>query len=422
MDFKRHRLTSERMIEVEQKPVTAILPDNAGIRRLTVGRWELHDVAYLISCVEIPQFMQQGQLHPLQHVRVALPESLPWRKLEGRTGALGQAEQARLHGRRKFAGTHGQRGRLVGKGVDQIGAIRPRQAVMQGEKRALLNVGQFSSFDRLDRILGAWTLRADKSIFSCCPVVTIATLRTCTLVAGSALSAPLPVFHELPDVLKNLPPEVRPREKLLAQGPAALANAELLALLLRTGFKGTSVLQLAQQLLDSFHGLAGLLRASPDELKRIKGLGPAKRAEVSAVLELARRSLAQSLKQRPVFESPSQVKDYLRLHLGACQHEVFTVLFLDAQNCLLRMEDMFRGTLTQTSVYPREIVKRSLELQAAAVVLAHNHPSGCAEPSRADEFLTQSLRSALALVDVRVLDHLVVGCNEVVSFAERGLI
>lgn len=222
--------------------------------------------------------------------------------------------------------------------------------------------------------------------------------------------------------LHHLPPDARPREKLLARGPAALADAELLALLLRTGFKGMPVLQLSQQLLTSFHGLSGLLQARPDALLEVKGLGPAKRAELSAVLELARRSLAEPLVQRPLFDAPARVKDYVRLQLGGRHHEVFAVLFLDAQNRLLRMEEMFRGTLTQTSVYPREVVKRSLELRAAAVVLAHNHPSGVAEPSRADEYLTQTLRSALALVDVRVLDHLVVGDTEVVSFAERGLV
>lgn len=223
-------------------------------------------------------------------------------------------------------------------------------------------------------------------------------------------------------VLKDLPPDARPREKLLARGPAALADAELIALLLRTGFKGTSVLHLAQNMLDGFGGLAGLLHAGPDDLKRIKGLGPAKRAEMSAVLELARRSLSQELTARPLFDSPNRVKDYLRLQIGALKHEVFVVLFLDAQNRLLLMEEMFRGTLTQTSVYPREVVKRALALNAAAVVLAHNHPSGAAEPSRADEFLTRTLKAALALVDVQVLDHLVVGHAEVVSFAERGLL
>ena len=223
-------------------------------------------------------------------------------------------------------------------------------------------------------------------------------------------------------LLKDLPADARPREKLLALGPAALADAELVALLLRTGLPGLSVLQLAQQTLDAFGGLTGLLNASGNDLKRIKGLGPAKRAEVAAVLELARRSLARQFEQTPLFDSPARVKEYLQLQIGARAHEVFVVLFLDAQSRLIRLEEMFRGTLTQTSVYPREVVKRALELQAGAVILAHNHPSGAAEPSRADEFLTRSLKSALQLIDVRVLDHLVVGQGEVVSFAERGLL
>jgi DNA repair protein RadC len=223
-------------------------------------------------------------------------------------------------------------------------------------------------------------------------------------------------------LLKDLPPDARPREKLLARGPASLADAELIALLLRTGLVGTSVLQLAQNMLTEFGGLTGLLQAQPDDLKRIKGLGPAKRAEMSAVLELARRSLAQELMQRPVFDSPARVKEYLRLQIGSRGYEVFVVLFLDAQNRLICAEEMFRGTLTQTSVYPREVLRRALELGAAGVLLSHNHPSGVAEPSKADEFLTQTLSKALALIDVRVLDHLVVGQSEVISFAERGLL
>ena len=222
--------------------------------------------------------------------------------------------------------------------------------------------------------------------------------------------------------VKNLPAPLRPREKLLTQGPASLADAELLALLLRTGLAGQGVLQLAQSLLDAFGGWQGLLRAQPEDLKRIKGLGPAKRAEIGAVLEIARRSMAQELQAAPVFEAPERVKAFLRLQLDGLGHEVFVVLFLDAQHRLIRHEEMFRGTLTQTSVYPREVVKRALELGAAAVILAHNHPSGAAEPSRADEFLTQTLKNALALIDVRVLDHLVVGQGAVVSFAERGLL
>jgi len=222
--------------------------------------------------------------------------------------------------------------------------------------------------------------------------------------------------------IKDLPTALRPREKLLAHGAAALGDAELLALLLRTGLKGTGVLQLAEQLLKEFGGIPGLLNAGSGDLVRIKGMGPAKRAELAAVLELARRSMARQLQQRALFDTPARVKEYLRLELTHREHEVFAVLFLDAQNQLLKMEEVFRGTLTQASVYPREIVKRALAINAAAVVFAHNHPSGAAEPSRADEFLTQTLKSALALVDVRVLDHLVVGHHDVVSFAERGLL
>ncbi|WHZ12506.1 MAG: UPF0758 family protein [Burkholderiaceae bacterium] len=223
--------------------------------------------------------------------------------------------------------------------------------------------------------------------------------------------------------LRDLPADARPREKLLARGAAALSDAELLALLLRTGLPGKGVLQLAQEMLQAetgFDGIAGLLHASADDLKRVKGLGPAKRAELVAVLELARRALAQQLREREVFGTPDAVKNYLRLHLAARGHEVFAVLFLDAQNRLLALEEMFRGTLTQTSVYPREVVLRALTLQAGAVVLAHNHPSGALQPSRADEALTQTLKAALALIDVRVLDHVIVGAAGALSMAEQG--
>jgi DNA repair protein RadC len=222
---------------------------------------------------------------------------------------------------------------------------------------------------------------------------------------------------------KDLPAGARPREKLMAQGAAALGDAELLALLLRTGVSGKNVLQLAQELLDGFGGLAGLLHAGLDDLKRIKGLGgTAKRAELTAVLELARRALAERLKERAVFDSPEAVKHYLQLHIAARPHEVFAALFLDAQHRLIALEELFRGTLTQTSVYPREVVMRALHHHAAAVVLAHNHPSGCAEPSRADEALTQTLKTALALIDVRVLDHMIVTRGQTLSMAERGLV
>ncbi len=222
--------------------------------------------------------------------------------------------------------------------------------------------------------------------------------------------------------MKHLPADQRPREKLLARGAAALADAELLALLLRTGYKGRGVVGLAEDVLTHCEGFAGLLNTTPEALKGIKGLGPAKCAELMAVMEMARRALAQQLQAAPVFDSPGKVKDYLALQLGGREQEVFAVLFLDGQHRLLKLEPLFHGTLTQTSVYPREVVRRALALNAGAVVLAHNHPSGVAEPSRADEYLTQTLKSALQLVDVRVLDHIIVGQGQVVSLAERGLL
>ncbi|RYZ10756.1 MAG: JAB domain-containing protein [Comamonadaceae bacterium] len=223
--------------------------------------------------------------------------------------------------------------------------------------------------------------------------------------------------------LKDLPADARPREKLLARGPQALSDTELLALLLRTGTQGRGVFQMAGEVLAHFDGLAGLLHATGDELKTIKGLGgTAKRAELIAVLELARRAVAEQLKAREVFGSPEAVKNYLQLHLGRRPHEVFAALFLDAQNKLIAMEELFRGTLTQTSVYPREVVLKALHHHAAAVVLAHNHPSGTVQPSRADEALTQTLKAALALVDVRVLDHVIVAPGNALSMAEKGLL
>ena len=231
--------------------------------------------------------------------------------------------------------------------------------------------------------------------------------------------------------LKDLPLATRPREKLLARGPGALSDVELLALLLRTGIKGKGVLQMADELLQprknsvgepGFDGIAGLLHAAPEALTGIKGLGPAKRAELMAVLELARRALAQQLKQREVFATPGAVRQFLQLHLAGKRHEVFAVIFMDVQNRLLAMEELFRGTLTQTSVYPREVVLRALHHHCASVVLAHNHPSGSVQPSRADEALTQTLKAALALVDVRVLDHVIVGAGESLSMAERGFL
>jgi DNA repair protein RadC len=220
--------------------------------------------------------------------------------------------------------------------------------------------------------------------------------------------------------IKDLPADARPREKLLARGPQALSDVELLAILLRTGMAGKNVFQLSEELLGP-DGIAGLLQATVQSLQLVKGLGPAKQAELLAVFELARRALSQRLKEREAFHTPGAVKQYLQLQLAHKNHEVFAVLFLDSQNRMLALEELFRGTLSQTSVYPREVVLRALHHQAAAVVLSHNHPSGSVQPSRADEHLTQTLKASLALVDVRVLDHIIVSQGQTLSMAEQGL-
>lgn len=222
-------------------------------------------------------------------------------------------------------------------------------------------------------------------------------------------------------LMHQLPPAMRPREKLLAMGAASLSNAELLAIVLRTGSPGCGVLDMAQSLLDRFGGLSGLLGTRPDQLKSFRGLGgTAKRAELGAVLELARRAMGEQLQAREAMTQPGLVQSYVQLHLGQREHEVFGVLFLDAQHRLIQFQEMFRGTLTQTSVYPREVVQHALRCGASAVVLAHNHPSGQVQPSRADQLLTQTLREALAMVDVRVLDHVIVGPGQSLSMAQQG--
>jgi DNA repair protein RadC len=224
--------------------------------------------------------------------------------------------------------------------------------------------------------------------------------------------------------IRDWPAAERPRERLAQQGAAALSDAELLAIFLRVGVRGKSAVDLARELLTSFDGdLAALGAASTGELARLPGIGPAKAAQLAATLELARRALAGPLKLKDALASPQAVRDWLRLSLGNLPHEVFVALWLDAQNRLIASEELFRGSLTQTSVYPREVVKRALAHNAGAVILAHNHPSGLAEPSRADEVLTSSLKQALALVDVKLLDHFIVtGGAAPLSFAERGLI
>ncbi len=223
-------------------------------------------------------------------------------------------------------------------------------------------------------------------------------------------------------LLKSLPPDARPREKLLTRGPAALGDAELLALLLRTGIQGKNVLVMAQEVLDSFGGLAGLLNASAEDLKRIKGLGPAKRAELVAVLELSRRALAEQLQAKPSIHTPQQLRDYVRLHIGNKPYEVFCVLFFTVNQELIAIEEMFKGTLTHTSVYPREVVMRALHYHAHAVVLAHNHPSGHPTPSPADIAMTSKLAAALGLIDIIILDHIIVSSSAATSMAEMGLL
>lgn len=224
--------------------------------------------------------------------------------------------------------------------------------------------------------------------------------------------------------ITDWPEGERPRERLLALGPQALSDAELLAIYLRVGIRGKSAVDLARDLLHRFDGrLGSLAEASLTELASVSGIGQAKAAQLKASFELARRALSQDLATRDSFTSPGKVRDWLRLKLASRGHEVFMALWLDAQNRLLKADELFTGTLTQTSVYPREVVKTALTHNAAAVILAHNHPSGIAEPSRADEMLTRSLKDALAMVDVKVLDHFIVAGNTPpLSFAERGLL
>lgn len=222
--------------------------------------------------------------------------------------------------------------------------------------------------------------------------------------------------------ITDWPESERPREKLLKNGAAYLSDAELLAIFLRTGMAGKSAVDLSRELLKRFNGLTGLFAADQNAFCEVPGMGPAKYAQLQAELEMARRALEEKLKSGDTMSSPGSVRDYLRLSLQGKKHEIFVAIFLDAQNRTITTEELFNGTLTQTSVYPREVVKRALHHNAAAIIFAHNHPSGIAEPSQADEILTQSLKQALALVDVKVLDHFIVGSGAAMSFAERGLI
>ena len=220
--------------------------------------------------------------------------------------------------------------------------------------------------------------------------------------------------------IPDWPEDERPREKLLARGAAALSDAELLAIFLRTGMPGKSAVDLARELLKRFNNLSGIFSASEKSFCEVPGMGPAKYVQLQAVLEMAKRALEEKLLEPHLLNSPQAVRDYLRLTLQAKPHEVFLGIFLDAQHRVIEVEELSSGTLTQTSVYPREVLKRALHHNAAAIIFAHNHPSGVAEASRADEDLTRALKQALKLIDVSVLDHFIVGANAVLSFAETG--
>lgn len=220
--------------------------------------------------------------------------------------------------------------------------------------------------------------------------------------------------------ITDWPEELRPRERLIRQGAQALSDAELLAVFLRVGVAGKSAVDLRRDMVGHFGSLNGLFAATLEDFSVLNGLGPAKYAQLQAVLELARRALSEELQNGAALNSPQAVKQYLQLLLANRPYESFAVLFLDVKNRLIASEELFRGTLTHTSVYPREIVKAALAHNAAALIFAHNHPSGTPEPSAADRALTQALKQALALVDVRVLDHFIVAGHQVYSFAEHG--
>lgn len=222
--------------------------------------------------------------------------------------------------------------------------------------------------------------------------------------------------------ITDWPASERPREKLLELGVEALSDAELLAIFLRVGVTGKSAVDLARDLLTQFGSLNGIFAAQLSELTQVQGIGSSKYVQLQAIFEMSRRALNEQMQVKDILRSPKQVRDYLCLRLGNLTREVFVVLFLDAQNRVVTTEEMFSGTLTQTSVYPREVVKRALHHNAASVIFAHNHPSGIAQQSQADELITKQLKEALALVDVRVLDHFIVAGNTTLSFSERGLL
>lgn len=222
--------------------------------------------------------------------------------------------------------------------------------------------------------------------------------------------------------INEWPEDQRPRERLIKFGASALSDAELLAVFLRTGVAGKSAVDLGREMINSFGSLSKLFNATIAEFSAIHGLGSAKYAQLQAVLELARRSIYEELQSNASLSSPQAVKHYLQLLIGNKAHESFAVLFLDTKNRLITSEELFRGTLNHASVYPREVIKTALQHNAASIILAHNHPSGSCDPSDADLRLTQTLKQALELVDIRVLDHFIIANPEVYSFAEHGLL
>jgi len=220
--------------------------------------------------------------------------------------------------------------------------------------------------------------------------------------------------------IKHWPTQQRPRERLIREGASALSDPELLALFLRVGLPGKSAVELGRELIGHFGSLQGLFGASLAQFCAVRGMGPAKFAQLQAVMELAQRAIGEQLRTGQALASPHAVRTFLRMQLSNQPHESFLVLFLDVKNRLLACDEMFRGTLTHTSVYPREVLKAALGYNAASVMFAHNHPSGMADPSEADLLLTRALVEALRLVDVRVLDHFVIAGAQVHSFAENG--
>jgi len=222
--------------------------------------------------------------------------------------------------------------------------------------------------------------------------------------------------------ISDWPEAERPREKLLQRGAEALTDAELLAIFLRTGTKGMTAIDLAYNLLTEFSSLRNLFNASLDEFCSTKGIGPAKYVQLQAVLEMSKRHLSETLEKKNIISSPDETRQYLKQQLRDRPYEVFAALFLDNRHQVIKFEELFRGTIDGASVYPREVVKKALQHNAAALIIAHNHPSGIAEPSSADEHITLRLRDALALVDIRLLDHFIIGDGDIISLAERGVI